>query len=108
MNTVVQLIKKKTGSSIADFCEEVLSCEYKAFSYRLRNNRLSVSDIKAITSHCSISMEELEELVLENIKPEPEITKQQMDDAATKALFDESKEEEEEDDDDWFIDTFSS
>lgn len=71
MNNLAKTIKQVTGLSIGDFCAKELNTDYKAFNWRVKNNRLYPDEIFYMIWRTRKSVQELfgkswHELVIDN------------------------------------------
>lgn len=58
-NQIAKLVTQETGMSLKEFCEKHLFTNYKAFQYRIRNNRCYPNEIMYLSWHLGASVEEL-------------------------------------------------
>lgn len=71
VHSFVKYIKQATGLSMGEFCEKELKTDYKAFNWRLKNNRLYPDEIVYMLWRTKRTVQELfgkdwHELIIDN------------------------------------------
>lgn len=59
MDKLTSKIKAKEGLTIKQFCTKILDTDYKAFRYRMRVEKLSLTEIRLILIYTGLTFEDI-------------------------------------------------